>query len=175
VDRSDAPDDEADVPAAVDVDALVASGPGGEVVTTGGALEIALRVRALEEPRQVVPVIEVHAANLGICVARIRPPEGEATIRVPLEGTEVRCRVPSLPLFPGLFRLTARLEATTGEPIGPDDATTTFEVESSGTRLETLAQISAVVSTIDGAFEVERRPPGSGAVAPLGADGPQRA
>lgn len=140
------------------VDAMIAAAPDGGSIVRGGTVEVVVRVRSLAGRRTVRWGLDLLASDMQVCIATLRPPDDEPVV-VAQETAELRCTIPDVPLFPGLFHLDAVFEDdVTGEPIAVSGGGATFEVASLSTRLDTLAQISAVVSSIEGTFSISSDP-----------------
>jgi ABC-type polysaccharide/polyol phosphate transport system ATPase subunit len=142
-------------PPAIVVDALVVTGEDGAPPRTRRPLEISIRAHSTEVPREVAWRLEIHTANLALCVSRLDPPSGSSPLLVPQEGASMTCRIPDLPLYAGYFHVTVRfIDPLTGDDLPVESPRFSFEVEGNDTRLEMLAQLTAAVTTIDGTFEV---------------------
>lgn len=139
------------------VDAFVVAGPDGAPPRHGDPVDIEVCIRAGDHQStlRVAWWLEITTANDVACVARLFPPGYARVVTVGPNSTAVSCRIPELPLFPGLFGLRVRLT----DPISGDEFVAAgdrlcFEVESTGSRLEGLAQIPGALRVFDFVYSV---------------------
>ncbi len=122
------------------LESVVAVGLDGGHLATGAPARIEVAVRSKGDERRVRCVIDILAATRQVCLARIRS-DGEP---VGATGAVITAALHDLPLFPGALYLDVRFhDADTGDELRTRSVPVPIEVLSSGTRLETLAQLPA--------------------------------
>jgi lipopolysaccharide transport system ATP-binding protein len=152
---ADEPNTPADDAPVVEVHRIEVQRTGGGDPRTNEPASIEVEARAAGGPLPVRWRLEILTGSQMMCIARLEPPEDQRLVVIEPTGNLLRCDIPELPLFPSLFHLSVVfLDPLTDEPFPTVTGSGPFEVAGSGTRLETLAQISAVISTVHGRFSV---------------------
>lgn len=133
----------AELPATIELSAISTD---TDIIQHGCRLEATMTVTLAHGT--ATATLDLMTANSLACLARL------ATTRVEAGRTTIKCTLPELELYPGVFQLVARVDDPQSDRPLTDSVTVLLDVSPGESRHEFLAQVSGVLSRLDCTFAV---------------------